>query len=368
MGTWAEGIFESDTACEWADELARLDRPEHIAVALCVVIQGSLGLDECQVALAAAEVVAALRGHPLRGLYPSLKEWLRTSSYQSTADEQRLALEAIAVIRDRSELADEMGRNNQHWLAQLEKLTDRLRHEPTARPPAQPKVTHSPELTAAIERLDLERNSIQLTNAGSVKSLDLCNHDDATLHECLAWLTTSKRIWFAIGDNDIRNTDAAFTSLDRCTKLEELNLSGTLITDGTLSRIAGLWKLKRLLLARTPITDAGLRSLAGLVNLEELDLSAPPGRGTSQLTGAGLVCLRGMTKLSTLNLQGTGADDSVLEWLASMPNLCHLDLRHTKVKGADQKWHHRELPSPALPVKAGDPPWFANSFGRKRSS
>lgn len=90
MGAWAEGVFDNDTAVDWADELARSDRHQSVADALTEVIQGSLGIDECSVALVAAEVVAAGRGWPIRGLYEPLKDWLQRTEYRPTAKEQRL--------------------------------------------------------------------------------------------------------------------------------------------------------------------------------------------------------------------------------------------------------------------------------------
>jgi hypothetical protein len=342
MGVWAEGIFDSDASGEWADELIRSDRPEKIAEALNAVVQGPLGIDESIEGLVAAEVVAALRGHPLRGLYAPLKDWVDSNPYLSTTDEQRLALAALDLIRNGSDLANEMGHGNKRWLAQLDKLRDRLTQQPKLRQPAKPRATISPEVALAAKRLDLPRNSVQLTKAGRIKSLDLCNHDDRTLSSTLPLLASARRLWFSIWDNDVRNSDEAFASLDRFSQLEELNLSDTLITDATLSRLARLTKLKRLLLARTQITDAGLTFLSGLVNLEELDLSASLGKRNLSITGEGLACLRDMTRLYSLNLQGTAADDSVLPWLERMPQLCHLDLRNTKMKGIDQKRHHRE--------------------------
>lgn len=71
MGAWAKGVFDNDTAGDWADDLARSDRCQNISDALAAV-QSSPGLDECFEALVAAEVVAALRGWPMRGMYEPL--------------------------------------------------------------------------------------------------------------------------------------------------------------------------------------------------------------------------------------------------------------------------------------------------------
>lgn len=333
MGVWGEGVFENDAAGDWADELARSDRYQNVADTLTAVVQGSIGIDECSEALLAAEVVAAGRGWPMRGLYEPVKHWLERTEHRPTDKERHLALRAIEIIRDSSELAEEFGKDNKKWHAGLQKLIDRLNQKPKPLPPPEPRRILPSDAKAAIKRLDRANNSIQLTKGGSVKSLHLCDHDDATLSSCLPLLTSAKRLWIANWNKEIQNTDAAFLGLDCFTRLEELNLSDTLITDATLSRIARCTKLKRLLLARTPITNAGLQFLSSLVHLEELDLSAQ-GRGNNRITIAGLDCLRGMTKLRTLNLFGTAADDSVLTLLAPLQNLGGLDLRSTKVTGA----------------------------------
>jgi len=341
MGAWAEGVPENDAAGDWADELVRSDRHSMVGEALAAVIQGSRGIDACFEALAAVEVVAAGRGRPLRGLYEPLKQWLRRSEYRPTETEQRLALEAVILIRDRSELADEFGPDNKRWLAGLAKLSDRLNQEPRPLPTAKPARILPPEVTAAIERLDLANNSIELTNGGAVKSLWLCDHDDATLSASLPWLSSAKRLVIVQGDNrasgdcnkPVPITDAGLDSLSSFTRLEELRLSDSLIGDVTLARMAGLTSLKRLRLAETPITDDGLAHLSGLTDLEELDLR-DAGRQGHRITSAGLGALCGLTKLRRLDLAGTAAEDSVLALVSQMPNLNELDLRRTKVTGA----------------------------------
>ncbi len=341
MGAWAEEVFENDTAGDWADELVRSDRHSMVGAALAAVVQGSRGIDACFEALAAAEVVAAGRGRPPRGLCEPLKQWLRRTEYRPTVTEQRLALEAVILIRDQSELADEFASDYRKWLAGLAKLSDRLNLEPRPLLAAKPARVLPPEVIAAIERLDLTDNSIELTNGGAVKSLWLCNHDDATLSASLRWLTTARRLVVvqrdkrASGEDNkpISITDAGLDSLSSFTRLEELGLSDSLIGDTTLARIAGLTTLKRLRLARTSITDAGLAHLSGPKNLEELDLR-DAGEHGHRVTTAGLGALRGLTKLRRLDLAGTAAENSVLALISQMPNLNELDLRRTKVTGA----------------------------------
>ena len=65
-------------------------------------------------------------------------------------------------------------------------------------------------------------------------------------------------------------------------------------------------KLVDLDLTRTQVTDAGLAHLKGLVNLATLDLDG------TKLTDAGLAHLKGLTALETLPLDDTAITDAGL--------------------------------------------------------
>ena len=71
-----------------------------------------------------------------------------------------------------------------------------------------------------------------------------------------------------------------------------------------LDLVKEMSKLQELELARTAVTDAGLVHLKGLTNLQSLDLDF------TKITDAGLVHLKGMTGLSMLLLQGTKVTDA----------------------------------------------------------
>ena len=81
---------------------------------------------------------------------------------------------------------------------------------------------------------------------------------------------------------------------------EKLDLSGPETTDEVLAeKVKGLTKLKELYLNNTKITDAGLVHLKGLTKLERLWLS------NTQVTDAGLMHLKILTKLERLHLWNT---------------------------------------------------------------
>ncbi len=132
MGTWGCGSFENDAASDWAAELTDQADLELVMDALTAAVQAGddyLEVDECHFAIAAAEVVAALRNAPGADLPGEVADWVRQ---QNSAAERRaidLALAAVQRVRTNSELqvlwagsadADE-------WYAVLDNLEARLR-------------------------------------------------------------------------------------------------------------------------------------------------------------------------------------------------------------------------------------------------
>jgi internalin A len=72
--------------------------------------------------------------------------------------------------------------------------------------------------------------------------------------------------------SNTRITDVGLGSLEGLVELEELDLHGTLITDAGLVHLGQMTKLRKLDLGYTCVTDAGLRHLKGLTGLRELSL------------------------------------------------------------------------------------------------
>jgi hypothetical protein len=67
VGTWSEGSFGNDTACDWSYGLAKVDDLSYVESALDRVLGAGSGtavtIDDAQAAVAAAEVVARLKGN-----------------------------------------------------------------------------------------------------------------------------------------------------------------------------------------------------------------------------------------------------------------------------------------------------------------
>jgi internalin A len=152
-----------------------------------------------------------------------------------------------------------------------------------------------------------------------------------------------------------RGSDEEMAHIGHLGRLDTLDLSGSLISDGGLVHVEGLTRLLALSLANTRISDAGLVHLKELTSLQILFLDNNPidDAGLVQLKGlaglrrlnlvstrvtdAGLVYLRGLTDLETLALGDTQVTDAGLVHLESLRSLRDLRLNGTKVTDAGIK-------------------------------
>jgi hypothetical protein len=128
-----------------------------------------------------------------------------------------------------------------------------------------------------------------------------------------------------------------------------VNLSGKKLSDDNLIAIRGLTKLVELGLANTPISDVGTRHLNRLGRLRYVDLSE------TRITSEGLRFLSGCHDLATLRLvNARGVDDDGLQHLRGLPRLQSLDLTGTSVSLAGlSELRHLEY----LNLSAGNAIW-----------
>jgi hypothetical protein len=135
------------------------------------------------------------------------------------------------------------------------------------------------------------------------------------------------------------NAPAVLDSLKPLTKLRELSLYNTAVTDADLERLRGLPELHTLNLSDTKITDAGLATLQSLPNLRTLYLN------NTKITDAGLQYLRGMPNLQELTLYQTRVTDQGLAQLRSLTSLQKLTLGGSAItdKGIVQLASMRQL-------------------------
>jgi hypothetical protein len=134
MGAWGTGIFDNDTACDWAYELEEVEDLSFIEQTLDRVLDtGSEYLEapEAEEALAAADVIARLRGN-----------WGTRNSYTEVADvwverielipSTELVAKAVSaterIISPPSELLElwEEVSDGPAWKQEVEQLRSRL--------------------------------------------------------------------------------------------------------------------------------------------------------------------------------------------------------------------------------------------------
>lgn len=132
MGAWDFGSFDNDDASDWLYELAESSDLSTILAALNTVDRMGgeyLEAPDCAIALAAAEIVAALRGHPVAKLPENAQAWVSAHRQLDGPALVPLALSVIQRIRTNSELRelwDESG-DAAKWSETLDDLSSRLK-------------------------------------------------------------------------------------------------------------------------------------------------------------------------------------------------------------------------------------------------
>ncbi|MGB8646467.1 MAG: DUF4259 domain-containing protein [Anaerolineae bacterium] len=131
MGFWGVNNFENDDAVEWLNDLASSPNPRLIPYTLKIITDNGgefLEALDCCNALAAAEVVAALKGFPAPRMPEDLQVWIEGRPAPDPEWVQ-LAMQAAAEIRAASQLQqvwDDAG-YTVHWRAVVDNLIARLK-------------------------------------------------------------------------------------------------------------------------------------------------------------------------------------------------------------------------------------------------
>ncbi len=162
------------------------------------------------------------------------------------------------------------------------------------------------------------------------RGVDLALEEVADMHAWLEGILTQSAISTqlrprAAVTRTMSDSNAMMVPLKSLTKLSDLDLSYTDVTDAGLAHLKGLTKLTALDLSGTQVSSAGLKHLEGLSNLTAIDL------GGTRVTDAGLVHLKGLTNLTKLQLAQTRVSDAGLVHLRGLTNLSELVLRFTPV-------------------------------------
>ena len=132
-GAWDTGSFDNDDALDWIWELSESNDLTVVKDTLHAAANSSgyLEAPTASTAIAAAEVVAALRGNPRPDLPVEVSEWVQTHPVTVGDDLLKTAQKAIESIRkkDSSELAQLWSESEdleRAWQEDLDDLLQRL--------------------------------------------------------------------------------------------------------------------------------------------------------------------------------------------------------------------------------------------------
>jgi hypothetical protein len=130
MGAWGAGSFDNDDAMDWASGLAEgsADIALRQALAPFASTEDSyLEAPTCSVAIAAAEAVAAARGHPSTSMPEEVTGWVKTKPVVGT-DLVTLARAALDRIVRKSELKElwDASDSAEDWRTAISDLRARL--------------------------------------------------------------------------------------------------------------------------------------------------------------------------------------------------------------------------------------------------
>lgn len=296
MSAWGDGVFEDDQACDWLDQLVESGKPALIDKALSFALKakrGRLEADEASAALAAAEVLAAARGHRHADLPDDAKEWLATSGYVPTESSLALCVKTVERVRDDSELMELWAEGDElpAWKRGISGLLGRL---------AKPAKAAKPKKTVAVKSKPAPKSSPRTAVAALKK----------------------KRVFVV--------TQPGKSAPNWCRGSASKSDKSPL-TDADMEHFQQLEKLELLCLGGYRISDAGIRPLAAMKHLTNLELTQMP------LTDASAAIFERLTGITSLNLAHTKVGDAVLEQVARMKELCELNLSHTAVTDAGIK-------------------------------
>ncbi len=128
MSAWGTGPFQNDDAADWVGDVLEADDAELVRLALDELAERDDGEHveppEVSVALAAAEVVAAARGHARAGLAPELAAF---AGRHAQALGGLVALAGRAVERVRGTAPHREGAAARVFVRTLDELATRLR-------------------------------------------------------------------------------------------------------------------------------------------------------------------------------------------------------------------------------------------------
>ena len=132
MGAWGSDSFENDDASDWAADFC--DKPDQADLVTCLSAVANIADDEyleapdSSIGIAAAEVVAALKGAPSTSLPTDTRNCFSSLDLEPEPSLVALAAKAIARIRTDSELKElwDESENPDEWYQSVRSLEERL--------------------------------------------------------------------------------------------------------------------------------------------------------------------------------------------------------------------------------------------------
>jgi Domain of unknown function (DUF4259) len=130
MGIWGSGIFDNDDAMDFVEQLVPLRNISSLRNALYKVVepQHYLELPECCIALAAIELIAAMKNKNYSLLPEFARTWAIDMNFSINAQLIGLAQNAIQAITTESELQNLWSKSDIYndWIEVIVGLTERL--------------------------------------------------------------------------------------------------------------------------------------------------------------------------------------------------------------------------------------------------
>jgi len=390
MGTWGDGSFDNDAALDWLGRLEKTKKPSAlIQDTFTATIKTVDEICQCQIAVGAAEVEAAFRGHPARGLPEVLVVWLETTKLRVSERRADLGVRCLSMILDDSDLRDHCG-NDKKWRIRIRSLIKRLERPPKT--PSKVKKQQSSQSTQVSKKEVAPTTKFAISTIKKYGaeifyenrkpySVFGAEKNDETYIEAISQLTMLKDLSIRLNPRDsIGNfgllsslTDLESVCLEGVTneqvqfcsefkKLKIVSFSNSKIRDACLGSIANCKRLRNLSLRDTNITNKGVKRLAGLKHLEEIDLSRTKITDAvipvlasfpklkmvylqfCNIKGKQFRAINKLKKLFRLELRGSNITDQELGYLDN-PTLVTLDLVETKVTGIGLKFlkQHQKL-------------------------
>ena len=132
MGAWGADSFENDDAADWVTDFC--DAPDQAVIVKTLSAVAHLDAGEyleasdCCVGIAAAEVVAALKGAPNPNLLETTRTCLSSLKFKAEPGLIALALKTTERIKTKSELKElfDESENPEEWYQAIGNLEERL--------------------------------------------------------------------------------------------------------------------------------------------------------------------------------------------------------------------------------------------------